>query len=72
MHIYVLNLERRKDRLSHFFEECEREGIEKDKIESAIRGLQNGLDIKTIAIITALDEKVIKKLAREMKKSQNN
>jgi len=42
MHIYVLNLERRKDRLSHFFEECKREGIEKDKIT-----VFKGLDAQT-------------------------
>ena len=47
-------------------------GIEKDKMESAIRGLQNGMDNNTIAIINALDEKVIKKLAKEMKINQNN
>ena len=42
MHIYVLNLERRNDRLSHFFEECKREGIEKDKIT-----VFKGLDAQT-------------------------
>jgi predicted transposase YdaD len=47
------------------------EGLEKGKFEFAKRALLNGLDIKTIALITALDEKVIKKLAREIKKHQN-
>jgi predicted transposase/invertase (TIGR01784 family) len=53
-------------------EEGREEGMEKgmmeNKIQSAKRALQNGLDIKTIAIITTLDEKKIKKLAKELKK----
>jgi hypothetical protein len=44
-------------------------GIVEEKIESAKRALLNGLDIKTIAVITALDEKVIRKLAKEFKKN---
>jgi predicted transposase/invertase (TIGR01784 family) len=47
------------------------EGIEKEKLESAKRALLNGLDVKTISVITALDEKIIKKLAKELKKQQN-
>ena len=44
------------------------EGIEKNKIDSAKRALLNGLDVKTTAIITTLDEKKVKKLANELKK----
>jgi hypothetical protein len=48
------------------------EGIEKGllegKLESAKRALLNGLDINTVMLITALDEKVIKKLVKELKK----
>ena len=46
------------------------QGIEENKLESAKRALLNGLDIKTISIITTLDEKKIKKLARELKKNK--
>ena len=42
-------------------------GMVEEKIESAKRALLNGLDIKTISVITALDEKIIKKLAKELK-----
>jgi hypothetical protein len=53
-------------------EEGLEKGIEKgmrdNQIESAKRALLNGLDIKTTALITALDEKTIKKLAKELKK----
>jgi hypothetical protein len=43
-------------------------GIENTKIESAKRALLNGLDIKTVSVITLLDEKVVKKIAKELKK----
>lgn len=48
------------------------EGLEQGKFEFAKRALLNGLDIKTIVAITALDEKAIKKIAKELKKHQTN
>jgi hypothetical protein len=43
------------------------EGIAEIKIEMAKRALVEGFDIKTISLLTALDVKSIKKLAKELK-----
>jgi predicted transposase/invertase (TIGR01784 family) len=42
------------------------EGIEKGKIQTAKKALQNGIDIKTIALITSLDKIFIEELAKEI------
>ena len=43
-------------------EEGFKEGIEKSKLDIALMMLKQGFDIKTIAQITALDEKIISQL----------
>ena len=44
-------------------------GIIEGKIETAKKALQNGIDIKTIILITGLDEKIIEELAKEFTSS---
>jgi predicted transposase/invertase (TIGR01784 family) len=41
------------------------EGIEKGKIETAKRALQNGIEIKIVALFTGLDEKFLEELTKE-------
>jgi GR25 family glycosyltransferase involved in LPS biosynthesis len=53
--IYLINLERRKDRLEHFFNECKREGIDSNKVK----------------IFKAFDAKTYKLKDEELKMFQN-
>lgn len=50
-----------------FYNQGIEQGLIKEKIENVRRGLENGLDIKTISIITGLDESEILKIKENMK-----